>query len=164
MGRLRIFAFFALLTCVTNVPVFADTRVALVIGNSAYREPDLALANPGNDARAVAGALERSGFKTFLGLDRDRAGMEEATIDFARAARSADVAIFYYAGHAMQFGGVNYLAPVDFTKLTDEADLRRMIRVDDIVADLQQAKKLRILVLDACRDNPLAEQLKRTIG
>jgi uncharacterized caspase-like protein len=66
--------------------------------------------------------------------------VEEATIDFARAARSAGVAIFYYSGRAMQFGGVNYLAPVDFTHLIDEADLRRMIRVNEIVADLQQAK------------------------
>ena len=73
------------------------------------------------------------------------------------------MALFYYSGHAMQFGGVNYLMPVD-AKLSDEADLRRMARVDDILADLQQAKNLRILVLDSCRDNPFAEQLKRSIG
>src|SRR5215471_1165077 len=71
--------------------------------------------------------------------------------------------MFYYSGHALQFNGVNYLAPVD-AKLTDEADLRRLARVDDVVADLQQAKNLRILVLDSCRDNPLAEDLKRSIG
>src|SRR5262245_47355918 len=63
----------------------------------------------------------------------------------------------------MQFAGVNYLMPVD-AKLTDEADLRRLTKVDDIVADLQQARNLRILVLDSCRDNPLAEELKRSIG
>jgi hypothetical protein len=63
----------------------------------------------------------------------------------------------------MQFAGVNYLMPID-AKLSDEADLRRLARVDEILADLQQAKNLRILVLDSCRDNPLAEQLKRTIG
>jgi uncharacterized caspase-like protein len=73
------------------------------------------------------------------------------------------VALFYYSGHAMQFAGVNYLMPVD-AKLKDEADLRRMARVDEILADLQQARNLRILVLDACRDNPLAEELKRSIG
>jgi uncharacterized caspase-like protein len=87
----------------------------------------------------------------------------EATIKFARAARTADLAVFYYSGHALQFAGVNYLAPVDAT-LTDDTDLRRMTRVDEIVADLQQAKTLRILVLDSCRDNPLAEELKRAIG
>jgi uncharacterized caspase-like protein len=89
--------------------------------------------------------------------------MQDTAIEFARAAREADVALFYYSGHAMQFGGVNYLMPVD-AKLSDEADLRRMARVDDILADLQQAKNLRILVLDACRDNPFADQLKRSIG
>jgi hypothetical protein len=89
--------------------------------------------------------------------------MDEVTIRFARAARNADVAMFYYSGHAMQFAGVNYLFPVD-AQLRDEADLRRMVRVDDVVADLQQAKNLRILVLDSCRNNPLAEELKRSVG
>ena len=89
--------------------------------------------------------------------------MEDAAIRFARAAREADVAIFYYSGHAMQFAGYNYLLPID-AKLADEADLRRMVRVDEVVADLQQAKSLRILVLDSCRDNPLADELKRSIG
>ncbi|MGY4293897.1 hypothetical protein ACVWXN_001992 [Bradyrhizobium sp. i1.4.4] len=71
--------------------------------------------------------------------------------------------MFYYSGHAMQYNGVNYLMPVDAV-LTDEADLKRFVRVDDIVNDLQQAKNLRILVLDSCRDNPLAETLKRSAG
>jgi Caspase domain len=68
-----------------------------------------------------------------------------------------------YTGHALQFGGINYLMPVD-AQLNDEADLRRMVRVDDVIADMQLAKNLRILVLDSCRDNPLAGQLKRSIG
>jgi hypothetical protein len=89
--------------------------------------------------------------------------MQNATIQFARAARTADVALFYYSGHALQFAGVNYVVPVD-AELRDEADLRRMVRVDDVVADLQQAKNLRILVLDSCRDNPLADELKRSVG
>jgi uncharacterized caspase-like protein len=143
-------------------PALADKRVALVIGNGAYREVPRLL-NPRNDAEDVAAALKRNGFETIVGLDLDKAGMEEKTISFARAARTADIAIFYYSGHALQYGGVNYLAPVD-AKLIDEADLRRMTRVDEIVADLQQAKNLRILVLDSCRDNPLADQLKRSIG
>src|ERR1019366_5238586 len=107
--------------------------------------------------------LKRSGFETILATDLDKTAMDAGTIQFARAARAADVAMFYYSGHALQFGGVNYLAPID-AKLTDEADLRRMVRVDEIVSDLQQAKNLRILVLDSCRDNPLAEELKRSIG
>ena len=152
----------ALFLSIVVAPARADKRVALVIGNGAYREVPRLL-NPRNDAEDVAAALKRNGFETIVGLDLDRAEMEEKTIGFARAARTADIAIFYYSGHALQYGGINYLAPVD-AKLIDEADLRRMARVDDIVADMQQAKNLRILVLDSCRDNPLAEQLKRSIG
>jgi TPR repeat protein len=141
---------------------FADTRVALVIGNGAYQNAPR-LPNPTNDAAGVAAALKRAGFDTILATDLSKAGMDEATIRFARAARTADVAMFYYSGHALQFAGVNYLAPVDID-LRDETDLRRMTRVDDVVADLAKARNLRILVLDSCRDNPLAEQLKRSIG
>src|SRR6266436_4321482 len=141
---------------------YANTRVALVIGNGAYQNAPR-LPNPRNDATDVAAALRRSGFDTILSTDLDKIGMDEATIRFARAARTADVAMFYYSGHALQFGGVNYLVPID-AKLTDETDLRRMTRADEILADLQQAKNLRILVLDACRDNPFADSLKRSLG
>jgi hypothetical protein len=140
----------------------AEKRVALIIGNGAYAHAPH-LANPTHDADAVAAALERVGFETTVGLDLDQAGMQDAAIRFARAARTADVALFYYSGHAMQISGVNYLVPID-AELRDEADLRRMVRVDEILADLQHAKNLRILVLDSCRHNPLADQLKRSIG
>ena len=125
----------ALFLSIIVAPALADKRVALIIGNGAYREVPRLL-NPRNDAEDVAAALKRNGFETIVGLDLDKAGMEEKTISFARAARTADIAIFYYSGHALQYGGVNYLAPVD-AKLIDEADLRRMTRVDEIVADLQ---------------------------
>ena len=147
---------------VSAAPAAADKRVALIIGNGAYENVPH-LPNPTNDAKDVADALQRSGFDTILGVDLDKAAMDAAAIRFARAARDADVALFYYSGHAMQYAGINYLAPTD-AKLTDEADLRLLERVDDIVADLQRAKNLRILVLDSCRDNPLAEELKRSIG
>jgi hypothetical protein len=141
---------------------FAETRVALVIGNGAYLNAPQ-LPNPPHDASDVAAALKRDGFNTILATNLTREGMEEAVIRFSRAARDADVALFYYSGHAVQFAGINYLAPVDI-QLNDEADLRRMVRVDEVVSDLQQAKNLRILVLDSCRDNPLADRLKRSIG
>jgi len=144
------------------IPAFADTRVALVIGNGAYAHAPH-LPNPPHDADDVAAALKRTGFQIIEGVDLNQAGMQDAAIRFARAARTADVAVFYYSGHAMQYAGVNYLVPID-AELHDEADLRRMARVDDILGDLQQAKNLRILVLDSCRDNPLADELKRSIG
>jgi uncharacterized caspase-like protein len=156
------FACAVLLVCVGALPGHADKRVALVIGNGAYATAPR-LPNPRNDAEDVAASLKRAGFETITGFDLDKAGMDDATIRFARAVRDADVALFYYSGHAMQFAGVNYLMPVD-AKLSDEADLRRMTRVDEVVVDLQQARTVRILVLDSCRDNPLAEDLKRSIG
>jgi len=141
-------------------PASAETRVALVIGNGAYVST-AQLPNPSHDAEDVASSLKRSGFEVIQGVDLRQADMQDLTIRFARAASRADVAVFYYSGHAMQYNGVNYLMPVDAT-LTDEADLKRFVRVDDIVNDLQQAKNLRILVLDSCRDNPLADMLKRS--
>ena len=141
-------------------PASADTRVALVIGNGAYvYAPQLP--NPSHDAEDVAISLKRSGFEVLQGIDLRQADMQDLTIRFARAASKADVAMFYYSGHAMQYNGVNSLMPVDAV-LTDEADLKRFVRVDDIVNDLQQAKNLRILVLNSCRDNPLADILKRS--
>jgi len=154
-------SFLALLALwLSLAPASADTRVALVIGNGAYVST-AQLPNPSHDAEDVAASLKRSGFEVFQGIDLRQADMQDLTIRFARAASRADVALFYYSGHAMQYNGVNYLMPVDAV-LTDEADLKRFVRVDDIVNDLQQAKNLRILVLDSCRDNPLAETLKRS--
>ena len=163
MHRDVLLAFFATLSFIAlAVPALADKRVALVIGNGAYaRVPHLA--NPLNDAEDVAAALKRSNFEIMLATNLTRIEMEDALIKFARAARDADVAMFYYSGHALQFGGINYLVPVD-AQLNDEADLRRLVRLDDVIADVQQAKNLRILVLDSCRDNPLADQLRRSMG
>jgi formylglycine-generating enzyme required for sulfatase activity/uncharacterized caspase-like protein len=152
---------FALLLLLMVIPARAEKRVALVIGNAAYKNA-ATLQNPRNDAQDVSAALQRLGFETIVGLDLDKSGMEEKAIGFARAVRDADVALVYYSGHAMQFAGSNYLMPVD-AALTDQADLRRLTRVDDIVSDLKQAKNLRILVLDACRVNPLAEELSRSM-
>src|SRR5262249_23402669 len=143
-------------------PALAEKRVALVIGNGAYAHAGR-LPNPAHDAEDVAAALRRSNFEVISGTDLGQNDMQEDAIKFARAANNADVAVFYYSGHAMQFNGVNYLMPID-AKLDDEADLKRFLRVDEVLSDLQQARNLRILVLDSCRDNPLAESLKRSIG
>ena len=144
-------------------PALAEKRIALVIGNGAYAHAP-PLPNPVHDAEDVTAALKRSGFDVISGSDLGQADMQESEIRFARAANSADVAVFCYSGHAMQFNGANYLMPID-AKLDDEADLKRFLRVDDILSDLQQqAKNLRILVLDSCRDNPLAEGLRRALA
>lgn len=150
------------LWCATHVHAWAEKRVALIIGNGAYTNAPR-LPNPSHDADDVAAALKNIDFDVIRGTDLDRAGMQDAVIRFARAAQSADVGIFYYSGHAMQFNGVNYLMPID-AKLDDEADLYRFTKVDDVLGYLQQVKALKILVLDSCRDNPLTETLKRSIG
>jgi Caspase domain/Protein of unknown function (DUF3363) len=150
------------LWCVSLPHAWADKRVALVIGNGAYANAPR-LPNPAHDADGVAAALKNINFEVIRGIDLDQAGMQDAVIRFARAAASADVGIFYYSGHAMQHNGVNYLMPVD-AKLEDEADLYRFAKVDDVLGYLQQVKALKILVLDSCRDNPLTETLKRSIG
>jgi uncharacterized caspase-like protein len=156
-----VLAILTVMACCSTSAI-AEKRVALVIGNGAYKNV-AKLPNPPNDAQDVAAALKRTGFDTILALDVDKARMDEADIHFARSARDADIALFYYSGHAIQYNGINYLIPVD-AKLTDEADLRRMARVDDLVADLQQARNLRILILDSCRNNPFVDDLKRSIG
>jgi formylglycine-generating enzyme required for sulfatase activity len=150
------------LWCVTHATAWAEKRVALVIGNGVYAKAPQ-LPNPPHDADDVATALQHIDFDVIRGTDLDHAGMQDAVIRFARAAQSADVGVFYYSGHAMQFNGVNYLMPID-AKLDDEADLYRFTKVDDVLGYLQQVKALKVLVLDSCRDNPLAETLKRSIG
>ena len=163
MGALCKISLVLLIACWLGCgPALAERRVALVIGNGAYADAAL-LPNPPHDAEDVASALRRSNFDVISGTNLGQAEMQEDAIRFARAASNADVAVFYYSGHAMQFGGVNYLMPID-AKLSDEADLKRFLRVDDVLSDLQQAKNLKILILDSCRDNPLAENLRRSIG
>jgi hypothetical protein len=144
------------------LPAAAEKRVALVIGNSAYRDVTV-LRNPRNDAEDIAAALQRLGFETSLGLDADRAAMEMAIEDFASKAEGSDVALFYYAGHALQHQAVNYLMPID-ANLQNAAGLRRLTKLNDIVSDVKRAKTLRILIVDACRDNPLAERLQDATG
>src|ERR1044072_3003764 len=130
-------------------PVMAERRVALVIGNSDYLDVP-PLENPRNDAEDVAAALKRLGFETTVSLDADRAAMQTAIDEFSGKVDGADVALFYYAGHAMQHQGINYLMPVD-ANLTSAAGLRRMTKLNDVVSDVKRAKALRIMVIDACR-------------
>jgi Caspase domain len=145
--------------CVVGA-AYADKRVALVIGNSAYQH-SATLENPSNDAADLANTLTHLGFEVIVEKDLDKRGMEQAFSRFARLAQDADLAMFYYAGHAMQYGGNNYLVPVD-AALQDEFSVEfEMARVSDVLNSLERARGVKILVLDACRNNPLAEQLAR---
>jgi uncharacterized caspase-like protein len=138
--------------------VRAESRVALVIGNAAYQNT-AALANPENDAEDTAAALRRVGFNVHFERNLTKRGMERALAAFARVARDADAALFYYAGHGMQYHGLNYLMPID-AKLEDEFSLNfEMTRLDDVLTSLGRSRSIRILILDACRRNPLVERL-----
>ena len=154
----NIWALAALMLLLCPLGAAAEHRVALVIGNAAYQNT-AALANPGHDAEDMAAALKRLGFTVFSGNDLNKRGMERALAGFARAARDADAALFYYAGHAMQYNGINYLVPTD-ARLEDEFSVNfEVTRLDDVLESLGRTRGVKILILDACRRNPLVEKL-----
>jgi hypothetical protein len=140
-----------------------DHRVALVIGNSTY-ENVAALPNPERDANLVADALKRTGFKSVTLLTNLRKdALISALRDFAARAETADWAVVYYAGHGMEVGGINYLIPTD-TKIAVDRDIGfEAVPLEQVLNAAERAKKLRLVVLDACRDNPFASQMKRTL-
>jgi len=140
-----------------------ERRVALVIGNAGYQHFS-GLPNPRNDAEDVAAALRRLGFAVVDGPDLTKREMDRKMAEFARLAQDADAALVFYAGHGLQHQGQNYLVPVD-AKLKDEIDLDyETIRLEDVLRALDRAKGARILILDACRNLPLAEGKRRSEG
>jgi hypothetical protein len=139
-------------------------RIALVIGNSSYKNVP-ALANPRNDATSIAEALRRTGFTTVdLQLDLGREQLISVLRAFARHAEAADWAVVYYAGHGMEVGGVNYVIPVD-ARIAQDRDINfEAVPLDQILNATERAKQLHLVILDACRDNPFANQMKRTLA
>ncbi len=152
---------FILLAAVAAAPSVAAGRVALVVGNGAY-EHAAPLRNPANDAADMAAVLRRLGFAVIAGVDLDRGAFEGKLREFARAARGAEAALFFYAGHGLQVEGENYLLPVD-ARLAEEVDLE--LEALELRAFLRQMRsRTNLVFLDACRDNPLARSLARTMG
>jgi len=146
-------------------PAQAEKRVALVIGNSAYRHAT-ELPNPSRDARAVAAKLKAARFNVISGLDLDRRGFDVVLRDFSRKVADADVALLFYAGHGLQVSGRNYLVPID-AKLEHERDLDfETVRLDFVMAQMEMARqgKTTLVFLDACRNNPLSRNLARSMG
>ena len=139
-------------------------RVALVIGNGAYKNAH-ALPNPPRDSKLIAAVLRNIGFQTVMDtsdLTRDKFF---ATLQaFATEAEKADWAVVYYAGHGFEIGGVNYLVPVDAKLSADRDAETQAIALEQVIAAVGAARKVRLVILDACRDNPFAPTMQRTLS
>src|ERR1700719_3163335 len=142
---------------------WAERRVALVVGNSNYKAANISLSNPRNDAQDISAVLATLGFEVVTAIDTSKRDMDFALQRFARLATDADSALFFYAGHAMQFQGRNFLMPTD-AELEDEISVRyQTVGLEEVRAALDRASGVKIMILDACRNNPLADRLQKTI-
>jgi uncharacterized caspase-like protein len=146
-------------------PAHAEKRVALIVGNGAYRHADR-LDNPVNDARGIRDALAALKFDIIYGEDQDGQSLRRLIGQFAGRVDGADVALVYFAGHGATFGDAPYVVPVDatFTSL-DEAPYE-LVSVETLIGELRRAKDkgVRIAILDACRDNAAEQALKKSRG
>ena len=140
----------------------AETRIALVIGNSRYASVE-ALNNPEHDAAIVAAALRQDGFTAVtVAFDLSHDALLKALRTFAAQADQADWAVVYYAGHGIEVGGVNYLVPVD-AKLASDRDVPdESVPLERVLTAVEGARKLRLIVLDACRNNPFIATMKQS--
>jgi uncharacterized caspase-like protein len=143
-----------------STEAFADKRVAFVVGNGAYKNVP-ALPNPAVDARSMAKLLRNVGFDVVEGSNLSRDKMTEKLLDFGKKAEGADVAIFFYAGHGIAVNGTNYLLPVD-ADLKSEMDVKlgAAINVDLTLEQTMSDAKVKLVFLDACRDNPFAAKIR----
>jgi len=139
-------------------------RVALVIGNGAYKNVH-ALPNPPRDAKLIAGVLHDVGFQTVISVsDLTRDKFFDALKTFADEAEKADWAVVYYAGHGFEIGGVNYLVPVDAKLAVDKDAETQAVALEQVIAAVGAARKVRLVILDACRDNPFATTMQHTLS
>ena len=160
------FVFLAVATVATMAarPAQAEKRVALVIGNGAYRTV-ARLPNPANDAVAIGDLFRSAGFDdvrtvTNVGV----ADMRKELRAFSEKAAGADIAVVFYAGHGMEIGGHNYLIPTDAVLARDLDVEDEAVDLDRVLQLLEPAKRLKLVILDACRENPFAAKIKRTIA
>ena len=140
--------------------IAADRRVALVIGNSAYKNAS-SLSNTINDSTAIAALFKSVGFEVVISRsDLGVVDFKRAVREFLLTAENADIAVVYYAGHGVEIDGTNYLVPVD-AKLGRDYDVEdEAVALDRIIWALQSVKRLRLILLDACRDNPFPGKLR----
>src|ERR1700716_834509 len=145
---------------VSGNAAFADKRVAFVVGNSAYRNV-APLANPAIDAKSMAKLLRSVGFDGVEGANLTRGKMTEKLLEFGKKAEGSDVALFFYAGHGIAINGTNYLLPID-ADLKSEMDVKlgAAINIDVTLDQTMGDAKVKLVFLDACRDNPFAARIR----
>src|SRR5882762_1860799 len=162
--RLLILALSVLGILVSADTAKADRRVAFVVGNGAYKNVT-PLPNPPTDAMSIAGLLRNAGFAVVEGINLTRDKMTERLLEFGKKTQGADVALFFYAGHGIAIDGINYLLPVD-ADIKSEIDVKlgNAINVDLTLDQAMNAAKVKMVFLDACRDNPFAAKIKAAAG
>jgi len=144
-------------------PALAQARVALVIGNGAYEKvPELP--NPTQDAADIGRALERLGFKVTQIKNATAQAMRNAMMEFGRTAEGSEMGVVFYAGHGMEVGGENWLIPIG-AELRSDADIENeAVSLRSISLQVSKARKIGLVILDACRNNPFAAKMKRSIS
>jgi hypothetical protein len=145
-------------------PAFAERKVALLIGNSAYKSVQ-PLRNPSNDVALMAKTLRDAGFDVVdTALDLDERGLRQALRRFEDKATDADVGVVFYSGHGIEMNGQNYLIPVD-ARLSSDGDVKdEAVPLDRVIESIDRVKRLKLVILDACRDNPFLASMQRGVG
>ena len=163
MGAIRLLVLLIFAGCLGCSPALAGKRVALVIGNAAYQKIP-GLPNTANDAAALAAMFKAAHFDSVeLKFDLSAAELRKALRDFVGKARGADIAVVYYAGHGIELDGNNYLVPVDAALETDGDVLDETVPIERVLFAVEPARQLRLVILDACRDNPFVNTMRRTV-
>ena len=162
--RSALLFFLGLLFCISADPALADKRVALVIGMSKYQQVPK-LTNPVRDADAMAALFKKAGFDV---VDNERdlgiSDLRRVIREFSEVSRDADISVVYYAGHGIEVDGTNYLVPADAKLLSDFDVEDETVSLDRVLKALDPARRLKLVILDACRDNPFAKTMKRSIA
>ena len=163
LRRLAIVVALACAVLTAPSAAHAERRVALVIGNSAYSHTS-ALRNPKNDANDLAGTLKQVGFEVHLGLDLDQRGFAQIFEKFARELEGADVGLLFYAGHALQINEKNYLVSTEARLENEFFIASEAVELEPLVRLMESRTQTNLVFLDACRNNPLADNLRRNLA
>ncbi len=163
-GHLKLRGLLLAVLLLVCQPAWADKRMALVLGNSMYQNA-AQLPNPARDAAAVAATFKDAGFDVVDSRhDLTAPDMRRALREFADRSRDADIAVIYYAGHGIEVEGNNYLIPVDARLERDTDVYDEAFSLDRVLLAIEPAKQLRLVILDACRDNPFVKDMKKTVA